>query len=76
MIRYKENRWDVKRLYGSGGMPSSHSATVMGLACAVGLREGLDGSLFAISFVLASVVRILNFYLFESTSNLNVNNKS
>jgi acid phosphatase family membrane protein YuiD len=57
-------------------MPSSHSATVMGLACAVGLREGLDGSLFAISFVLASVVRILNFHLFESTSNLNVNNKS
>lgn len=47
----------MKRLYGSGGMPSSHSATVMGLACAVGLREGLGGSLFAISFVLASVVR-------------------
>jgi hypothetical protein len=53
---YKENRWDVRQLYGSGGMPSSHSATVMGLACAVGLREGLDGSLFAIAFVLASVV--------------------
>jgi acid phosphatase family membrane protein YuiD len=59
MNRYKENRWDVRQLYGSGGMPSSHSATVMGLACAVGLREGLDGSLFAIAFVLASVVSFL-----------------
>uniref|UniRef100_A9TH33 Phosphatidic acid phosphatase type 2/haloperoxidase domain-containing protein n=2 Tax=Physcomitrium patens TaxID=3218 RepID=A9TH33_PHYPA len=53
---YKENRWDVKRLYGSGGMPSSHSATVTGLACAIGLREGLGGPLFAIAFVLACIV--------------------
>lgn len=58
MSRYKENRWDVKRLYGSGGMPSSHSATVTGLACAIGLREGLGGPLFAIAFVLACIVRI------------------
>jgi acid phosphatase family membrane protein YuiD len=53
---YKEKRWDVKRLYGSGGMPSSHSATVMGLACAIGLREGPASPLFAIALVLASIV--------------------
>nr|CAB3475133.1 unnamed protein product [Digitaria exilis] len=29
---YKENRWDPKQLIGSGGMPSSHSATVTALA--------------------------------------------
>lgn len=57
MGRYKEKRWDVKRLYGSGGMPSSHSATVMGLACAIGLREGPASPLFAIALVLASIVR-------------------
>uniref|UniRef100_A0A804UMU2 Acid phosphatase/vanadium-dependent haloperoxidase-related protein n=1 Tax=Zea mays TaxID=4577 RepID=A0A804UMU2_MAIZE len=34
---YKENRWDAKQLVGSGGMPSSHSATVTALAVAVGL---------------------------------------
>eukprot|EP00250_Pteridium_aquilinum_P012548 c20793_g1_i1 orf=171-683(+) len=54
--RYKEHRWDVKRLVGSGGMPSSHAATVMGLAAAVGLKDGPGGSVFAIAVVLASVV--------------------
>ena len=55
--RLTEKRWEAKRLIGSGGMPSSHSATVMGLAAAIGLSDGLGGSLFAIALVLASVVR-------------------
>jgi acid phosphatase family membrane protein YuiD len=54
--RYTEKRWEAKRLIGSGGMPSSHSATVMGLAAAIGLKDGPGGSLFAIALVLASVV--------------------
>jgi acid phosphatase family membrane protein YuiD len=58
----------VKRLYGSGGMPSSHSATVTGLACAIGLREGVGGPLFAISFVLACIVSILIFDLYDTSS--------
>jgi len=37
-------------------MPSSHSALVAALATAVGLREGLNSSLFAISVILAMVV--------------------
>lgn len=53
---YKEKRWEVKRLLGSGGMPSSHAATVMGLAAAIGLKDGPGGSVFAIALVLASVV--------------------
>ncbi|KAG6557890.1 hypothetical protein Mapa_000067 [Marchantia paleacea] len=53
---YKEKRWDVKRLLGSGGMPSSHSATVMALAVAIGLRDGPGSSVFAIALVLAAVV--------------------
>uniref|UniRef100_A0A2P2KGG4 Uncharacterized protein MANES_12G014600 n=1 Tax=Rhizophora mucronata TaxID=61149 RepID=A0A2P2KGG4_RHIMU len=53
---YKERRWDLKQLVGSGGMPSSHSATVTGLAMAVGFQEGFGGSLFAIALILASVV--------------------
>lgn len=55
-LRYKEKRWDVKRLVGSGGMPSSHSATVMALTLGIALRDGVGGSLFALSLVLASVV--------------------
>ncbi|KAH7404187.1 hypothetical protein KP509_15G014200 [Ceratopteris richardii] len=37
-------------------MPSSHAATVMSLAVAIGLKDGPGGSLFAIALVLASVV--------------------
>ncbi|KAI6672784.1 hypothetical protein NL676_000690 [Syzygium grande] len=32
---FKERRWDSKRMLGSGGMPSSHSATVTALAVAI-----------------------------------------
>lgn len=53
---YKENRWDPKLLIGSGGMPSSHSATVTALAVGVGLQEGFGGSQFATALVLACVV--------------------
>lgn len=53
---YKERRWDLKRLVGSGGMPSSHSATVTALAIGVGLQEGFGESLFATALILACVV--------------------
>ncbi|XP_077228913.1 acid phosphatase/vanadium-dependent haloperoxidase-related protein [Tasmannia lanceolata] len=53
---YKEKRWDSKRLLGSGGMPSSHSATVTALAVAIGLQQGTGGSAFALAVVLAAVV--------------------
>ncbi|XP_050205592.1 uncharacterized protein LOC126655442 [Mercurialis annua] len=53
---YKEKRWDFKQLIGSGGMPSSHSATVTALAISVGFQEGFGGSLFATALILACVV--------------------
>nr|ABK25120.1 unknown [Picea sitchensis] len=53
---YKVKRWDAKRLLGSGGMPSSHSASVTALAAAIGFHDGPGGSSFAISLVLACVV--------------------
>lgn len=53
---YKERRWDLKQKVGSGGMPSSHSATVAALAMAVGFQEGFGGSLFSIALILACVV--------------------
>lgn len=54
--RYKEKRWDSRRMLGSGGMPSSHSATVTALAVAIGFQDGTGGSTFAIAVVLACVV--------------------
>ncbi|GLT94087.1 hypothetical protein SLE2022_118470 [Rubroshorea leprosula] len=53
---YKERRWDTKRIIDSGGMPSSHSATVTALAVAMGLQEGTGGAAFAIAVVLACIV--------------------
>ncbi|MED6133989.1 hypothetical protein PIB30_117030 [Stylosanthes scabra] len=53
---YKERRWDPKQLVGSGGMPSSHSATVTALAAAVGFQDGFGGPLFATALVLACIV--------------------
>lgn len=40
---------------GYGGMPSSHSALVTSLATAVALTEGVRTSLFAITFVFATI---------------------
>ncbi|MDR1669156.1 MAG: divergent PAP2 family protein [Oscillospiraceae bacterium] len=54
LIRYK--RLDVRRLLGSGGMPSSHSAIVCAMASSVGKLYRLDSGLFAIAAVIAIVV--------------------
>ncbi|GKV14705.1 hypothetical protein SLEP1_g25536 [Rubroshorea leprosula] len=53
---YTERQWNFKQLLGSGGMPSSHSATVSALATSIGLQEGFGGALFATSLILAFVV--------------------
>ncbi|KAL2247649.1 uncharacterized protein LOC105176672 isoform X1 [Sesamum indicum] len=52
----KDKKWDSRRMLSSGGMPSSHSATVTALATAIGLEEGAGASSFAIAVVLACVV--------------------
>ena len=47
---------NLKRLMGAGGMPSSHSAVVAGLATLVGKYEGVDSPIFAVAFIMAFVV--------------------
>lgn len=42
--------------FGTGGMPSSHTAAVCGLLCACGVKFGLGSGEFAISFILAMIV--------------------
>ncbi|GJY26211.1 acid phosphatase/vanadium-dependent haloperoxidase protein-related protein [Tanacetum coccineum] len=54
-LTYKEHRWDLEQLIGSGGMPPSHSATVTALAVAVGLHDGLGGFTFAVALILACI---------------------
>lgn len=47
---------DYRQLYSSGSMPSGHSATAVALMTVVGLREGIDGGLFAIAVLVAAVL--------------------
>ena len=51
-----EKKLDLMRFFGSGGMPSSHTAFVVSLAIMIGAVEGYDTALFALSVVLASIV--------------------
>ncbi len=47
---------DWKRLWGMGGMPSSHTAFVFSLMLMTCIREGAASTAFALSFALAAVV--------------------
>lgn len=88
LIKYK--KLDIKRMWGSGGMPSSHSALVCSLATAVGLTEGVDSVIFAISVSLAAIVmydasgvrraagkqaKVLNQIIENEGKNINVQEK-
>lgn len=48
--------WKWPLILSTGGMPSSHSATVVGLSTAVGFVEGWDSTLFVISVVFSVIV--------------------
>ena len=48
--------FDLERMYGSGGMPSSHSSTVTALATSSYFPYGAGSSEFAISVILAIIV--------------------
>ena len=49
-------KFNFKRIMGAGGMPSSHSAVVVGLATLIGKYEGVSSPIFALSFIVAFVV--------------------
>ena len=52
----KNRRWDWILLLRAGGMPSSHSALVAGVAHSLGLTVGFGSPIFSLAFVLAVVV--------------------
>jgi acid phosphatase family membrane protein YuiD len=51
-----EKKVNLKRMFETGGMPSSHSSTVSALATAVGIIYGLSSALFAVSAIFAIIV--------------------
>lgn len=52
----KERRGFRSQLFTSGGMPSSHSATVMAMATVIGFRDGIDSGLFGLAALFALIV--------------------
>ena len=49
-------RFDGSRMWGSGGMPSSHSAMTCAMLMVIGFQEGFASSLFALAFCFSGVV--------------------
>ena len=49
-------RFDHTRMFGSGGMPSSHSAMACAMMTVIGFREGFSSAMFAIAFCFTGVV--------------------
>ena len=47
---------DLHRLFGDGGMPSGHSATVTAMATTAALEYGRDSPIFAITAIFGIVV--------------------
>ena len=52
----EDKRFDLTKMWSSGGMPSSHSSFVMALTISVGRVCGFDSALFAACTVLSFIV--------------------
>ena len=49
-------KFEVSRLFGDGGMPSGHSATVTAVAVSCAVQFGLSSFQFAVTAILAVIV--------------------
>ncbi|MDI4646064.1 divergent PAP2 family protein [Cohnella hashimotonis] len=48
--------WQTGMAFSTGGMPSSHSAAMAGLATALGIEDGLDSPAFAVAAVVGMII--------------------
>jgi len=53
---WRTSSWKRALLTSTGGMPSSHSSSVVALMISIGIYEGFDTTLFAMSATLAIIV--------------------
>lgn len=49
-------RWNWALIFGTGGMPSSHSALMSSTTLAIGLFHGFDSPVFALAIAISMVV--------------------
>ena len=82
LVELRVNKtFDVKRIFGAGGMPSSHTSTVIALTISIAYYEGVSTACFAIAVIFTIIVihdavgvrletgkqaKVLNTMMFES----------
>jgi acid phosphatase family membrane protein YuiD len=54
--KFKTKDFIFRALLGTGGMPSSHSASISAVAMSIGITEGFNSSMFALAFVIVFIV--------------------
>lgn len=53
---FVKKKFDIRMLFSNGGMPSSHSSTMLALATAAAVSQGLGSPAFAVSGILSVIV--------------------
>jgi acid phosphatase family membrane protein YuiD len=53
---YRTRHWNFRRFVETGGMPSSHAASVSALSTLVGLKEGVSSPLFGVTLYFSLIV--------------------
>jgi acid phosphatase family membrane protein YuiD len=53
---FSTGRWNLRRFVETGGMPSSHAASVAALTTAVGMQEGFRTALFGVTLFFSLIV--------------------
>jgi acid phosphatase family membrane protein YuiD len=52
----RRGKWKWGYLFSAGGMPSSHSALMVGATLGIGLHEGFDSGMFALAVAVSMIV--------------------
>jgi uncharacterized protein len=53
---YRTRHWNFRRFVETGGMPSSHAASVSALSTLVALENGVDSPLFGVTLYFSLIV--------------------
>lgn len=53
---YRTGKWDLHWVIASGGFPSSNSSTVTALSLSIGIQEGFDSAIFAVTTIFSFIV--------------------
>ena len=53
---YRTRRWNLRRFVETGGMPSSHAASVAALSTAVGIESGFRSTVFGATLFFSLIV--------------------